>query len=80
MTARPASPFYAAFGRRLQEMRKRAGMTQMQFSIAIGMSRVMVANLERGRAVVYLDRLPVYAKVLGCRIADLLPPQWRLRT
>lgn len=71
--------FYESFGRRLAVLRRAAGLTQQAFADEIGLSRVSVANIERGRQIIYVDRLPRWAKVLRCRVMDLLPPQWRTR-
>lgn len=57
-----------------------AGLTQANVASLVGLSRVSIANIEAGRQSVSLDRVPAYAKALRCRIADLLPPQWRTKS
>lgn len=70
---------YHGIGRRISHRRRVIGLTQQALSEMLGMSRVSVVNVEAGKQVVLLHALPAWAKALKCRIADLLPPQWRSR-
>ncbi len=70
---------YHGIGGRVKHRRKVAGLTQQALADLVGMTRVSVVNVETGRQVILLHALPVWAKALKCRIADLLPSQWRVK-
>lgn len=51
--------------------RKAAGLTQVAFAAAIGVSQSSVAAWEAGVSYPSADKLPVIAKTLGCSIDAL---------
>ncbi|MGO9409307.1 MAG: helix-turn-helix domain-containing protein [Spirochaetia bacterium] len=71
----PASSLtvYRAFGRRLRDARRKAGMTQARLAKAVEISRTSITNIEAGRQPVYLHLFMRLAEVLGLAGADLLP-------
>src|SRR3989442_10946289 len=68
---------YVETGRRIQEARKVARLTQEAVADAIGLSRVSMSNIERGRHKILLHTLEDIARVLGVDLHDLLPPRKR---
>jgi len=62
------------FGRRLRHARRRAGMTQANLALALGLSRPAVVNLEQGRQNVTLRALLLAGRAVGCSPCRLLPP------
>jgi DNA-binding XRE family transcriptional regulator len=65
--------YLLAFGRNLKIERARRGLSQAEFGELIGMHRTFVGHLERGQCGVNVVELPVIARALGMRQADLLP-------
>lgn len=63
---------YQEFGRRLRELREKAGLTQDQIAKAIGLTRTSVTNIEAGRQSVDLATLYSLADALDVWPADLL--------
>lgn len=53
-------------GKRIKEMRKRAGMTQAQISEKIGMSEDNYGRIERGVNGASIDTFGVLSDVLNC--------------
>jgi transcriptional regulator with XRE-family HTH domain len=58
---------------RIKELRKAKGWDQQQFSKKIGLSRVSVSNIERGRHKISLEQFERICKVFNCKSSDLLP-------
>ena len=67
-------PFYREFGDRLRAARKAKGVSQVDVSKDVGLSRTSVANIERGRQRLSLHLLMEFARVLDVEPSDLLPP------
>lgn len=61
-------------GNRLREMRKRAGLNQAQLAEVSGATQTAISNYENGRRPLSLHRMRIFAKALGCTVADLLDP------
>ena len=53
------------------ELRKRAGLTQLNLSEHLNVDRSTVAKWESGEVMPTADKLPRIAKILGCTIDDL---------
>ena len=61
------------FSNALRNYRKRSGKTQEEIAKEVGMSRTGYADLEKAGSGKVFEKLPIIAKVLGCRIDDLFP-------
>ncbi|MFJ4912897.1 helix-turn-helix domain-containing protein [Streptomyces sp. NPDC088726] len=61
----------AVFGRRLRELRERAGLTQTATAAGAGLNRSFYAGVEAGRTSIAVDRLPGLAKMLGVELYQL---------
>jgi len=61
----------AAFGRRLRELRQRAGMTQQALADVVGIDRSFISDVETGRHSIAVDRAYAVAAALGVSINDL---------
>lgn len=55
-------------GKRIKEMRKRAGMTQAELAEKLGISADGMSNIERGKNGVSVDLFGVMAQVLGSSV------------
>lgn len=55
----------------MREIRKNAGITQVELAKIMGVTQGNVAAWETGRSMPTADKLPALAKVLGCKIDDL---------
>lgn len=65
--------YLMAFGLNLKLKRVALGLSQKEFADLIGLHRTFVGQLERGHRGVNIIQLPLIAKALGVRLADLLP-------
>lgn len=59
---------------RIQELRKAAGMTQIDLAVNVGMIQSVISDWERELYLPKARDLPRLAKVLGCTIQDLFTP------
>ncbi|QKW43796.1 MULTISPECIES: helix-turn-helix domain-containing protein [Streptomyces] len=59
------------FGRRLRDLRTRAGLTQTAVAAAAGMDRSFYAEVEAAVHSVSVDRIPALAKALGVTASEL---------
>jgi transcriptional regulator with XRE-family HTH domain len=66
---------YIEAGRRIQDARKKAGITQERLADAVGLSRASMSNIERGRHKILLHVLEDIARALAVDLHDLLPPR-----
>jgi transcriptional regulator with XRE-family HTH domain len=64
---------YKDVGGRLRAARIRAGVSQEQVSLALGMTRANVSNLEAGRSRVQLEHIYNAALLFGRPVKELLP-------
>jgi transcriptional regulator with XRE-family HTH domain len=62
-----------AFGKRVQERRTAAGLTQEGLAHQLGVSVFTVSRWEQGRSKPDIDGLYALASALGVKAADLLP-------
>lgn len=53
-------------------MRKKAGLTQPQLAEKTGSTQAAVSQYENGKRPLTLDWMKIYARVIGCSVADLL--------
>ena len=60
---------------KIKELRKAAGLTQVRFAEAMGVTQSTVSQWESGRALPDTAKLPKLAEVLGCSVADLFTKQ-----
>ena len=60
-----------AFGRRLKDLRNRAGLSQDQLAKTAGINRVFYVGVEGGRRNVSLDKVFALADALGVDVGDL---------
>ncbi len=56
---------------RIQELRKNAGLTQMELATSLGLIQSMISDWERELYLPKARDLPRLAKILGCTINDL---------
>jgi len=69
---RPAKTEAPAFGKRLAELRKKAGLSQAEFAKKVGIKRPMVDYYERRSPNPTADFVIKAAAVLGCTTDELL--------
>lgn len=55
-------------GEQIRARRQDLGMTQMQLSVAAGINRVNISNIERGNYNVSIDIIGRIAEALRCEI------------
>ena len=60
------------FGRRLRELRLRAGFSQEQFAADCDLDRTYVSGIERGKRNVALRNIDAIARALNISIAELM--------
>lgn len=61
-----------AIGRRIKELRKSAGIKQIDFAAAMGVSPSVACEWESGKYDPSLARLPEIAAALGVSVIDLM--------
>ncbi|MCH9035730.1 MAG: helix-turn-helix transcriptional regulator [Chloroflexi bacterium] len=61
-----------ALGRRIRQLRERAGMTQQDLATAADIGRVTLVRVERGEQSPRYDTLQSIAMGLGCPLEELL--------
>lgn len=76
MLSTKVEPFYLALGRRIEEVRKKRGLTQEQLGRRLlkPMTRAALSNMETGKQRVLVHVLFDIARVLDTATVDLLPP------
>lgn len=70
--AEPNRDFYISIGRKIAELRNRAGITQEALAVKISLTRTSVINIEKGRQQLFLHTLVDIAKALQIQPADLI--------
>ena len=65
--------FYRAFGSKLRQARKAAGLTQQVLAERVGLSRPSITNIELGNQQIPLHMIESFASVLGMKPCELLP-------
>lgn len=61
------------FGNAVREKRLQSGMSQDALALMAEIDRSYVGRIERGEVNVTLEKAYCLARVLGCKIHDLLP-------
>ena len=52
----------------IQELRKKAGLTQVEFAKRVGVGLRFVRELEQGKSTIRLDKLNQVLEFLGCHL------------
>jgi len=75
--AKQIEHLYTEIGRRIRDLRNRAGMTQEDLGRLLSppMTRVSVANIEGGHQRVLSHTLVQLAAALNVEVTDILPPK-----
>ena len=60
------------FGKRLRELRKKKGWTQVQMADALGIDRSYICDMETGKKNVCLPTLEVLSQGFGISMAQLI--------
>lgn len=58
-------------GKRIQELRKRTGLSQEKFALQIGMDRTYYASVESGKRNIAIKNIKKIADGLGINLAQL---------
>lgn len=61
-----------AFGLKVQQLRKEAGMSQEKFALSIDMDRTYLASVEAGKRNISLCNIEKIAKGLNISVSELL--------
>lgn len=59
---------------KLRAARVNAGLTQEQFAMRVGVSKMTVCDWERGKRRVKIYYLPIISQVLGVPVDDIILP------
>lgn len=65
--------FYRAFGTKLRNARKAAGLTQETLADRVKLSRTSITNIELGKQHIPLHMLEAFASAVGVQPCALLP-------
>ena len=60
-----------AFGLRVQQLRKKTGLSQEKFALSIDMDRTYLASIERGRRNVSINNIKRIANGFNVSISEL---------
>jgi transcriptional regulator with XRE-family HTH domain len=74
----PSAEEYAALGRALKELRKRAGLTQVEVAEIVGIRSTFVSLIERGERGMRWHTLQAFLRAYGAdlhQLADELDDQ-----
>lgn len=61
-----------AFGQRIRQLRKNAGLSQEAFAAKCGLDRTYIGGIERGERNVALRNIFLIAQALGVTASELL--------
>ncbi len=64
--------FFTRLGRRIAQLRKEQGITQVQLAETLGVSQQTITAYEVGRRRIQVSALPVIAQALGVAVEALL--------
>ena len=60
------------FGKRVRELRKKAGLSQEAFAAKCRLDRTYIGGIERGERNVALRNLNVIARALGMSVSQMM--------
>ena len=60
------------FGKAIKRKRKEAGLTQTELATMAQINRSHLSEVERGLANISLEKASQLAKILGCRLNELI--------
>lgn len=60
-----------ALGKRIQELRKKTGLSQEKFALQIGMDRTYYASVESGKRNIAIRNIKKIADGLGVNLSQL---------
>lgn len=66
-----ATPTRGKFGKRLREIRKKAGLSQEELGFRAGLHRTYIGSIERGEQNVSIDNIHKLAKALKSPVSEL---------
>jgi transcriptional regulator with XRE-family HTH domain len=72
----PVDRCYAHIGTVMRRIRLYHDWTQQSVADKMGWTRASIQAIEAGNQRVMMHDLPALARVLGCRVRDLLPAEW----
>jgi transcriptional regulator with XRE-family HTH domain len=64
---------YVRFGKRLREIREKAGISQEKLAELAGLHRTYVSSVERGKRNISIQNVERLAAALGTTMAQLMP-------
>jgi len=64
---------YEYIGFRVSELRKLANKSQKELGTELGLTRMSIINLERGRHGIMIKHLAKICEILNCKSSDILP-------
>lgn len=73
MTNQEKEKLYKQIGENIRVRRNEMGLTQMDFSKKVGLSRASIVNIEQGRQHPYIHLLWDISEVLNVNIQQLIP-------
>lgn len=65
---------------RLKELRKQAGLTQLELAERVGVSQSNIALLEKGKREIDIPMIGKLAQALNVKPYELLPEEWQPET
>lgn len=65
--------YYSLLGENIRKAREGAKLTQQDLANAIGLSRVSVVNIEKGRQKPMPHHLEMVVRILHCSLEDIYP-------
>lgn len=66
-------PVMVRFGIRVRELRRAAGLSQLELSRDSRMTARFIQEIEHGRSNPSLETIVLLADALGCTLADMFP-------
>lgn len=65
--------YYTSLGENIKKARDEAKLTQQDLANAIGLSRVSIVNIEKGRQKPMPHHLEMMVRILHCSLEDIYP-------
>jgi transcriptional regulator with XRE-family HTH domain len=76
VTNEKVEPIYQAIGARIAMIRETLGLSQLDLSRKVGLTRVSVSNIEVGKHRILLHTVVAFAEALGTTPKNLLRGIW----